>query len=239
MRVIYHIVAPHAAMPITESKTDAPVAPRLARPFEIMLIAALLMLGALFLLRMAYLPIWITTPVGMVYVAAVTWFIRRQYGLSVPLILPLLAVLAVSVDGLGNYFGWYRARFRWIQYDEIAHALIPLLIAPSVIWLFSAGINKFGWRLPLGLVTYFAATTMFTISGFYEVIELWDDKYMHPQPGMRIHGPYDTANDLQWDLIGIVAGCALTYFFLKRSERAEKATNKGAASRQRSEQYGQ
>jgi uncharacterized membrane protein YjdF len=194
--------------------------PRFSRPIEIVIIALILILGTLFLLRMAYLPIWVTTPVGMIYVTMVTWFFREQYGLKMPFILPALAVLAVGVDGIGNYFGWYRTQFKWMQYDEISHALIPFLTAPTIIWLLRAGIEKYGWRLPLSLVAFFAATTMFTISGFYEVVELWDDKYMHPEPGMRIHGPYDTPNDLQWDLIGIAAGAALTYAVLKLREGA-------------------
>lgn len=199
--------------------------PRFSRPVEIIIIVLMLTLGTLFLLRLAYLPIQVSTPVGMIYVLAVTWFFRQQYGLRMPFILPVLAVLAVGVDGIGNYFGWYRQQFRWIQYDEIAHALIPFLTAPTIIWLLRAGLEKYGWRLPLSLTAFFAATTMFTISGFYEVVELWDDKYMHPQPGMRIHGPYDTPNDLQWDLIGIAAGAALTYVILKlREARSVKAS---------------
>ena len=62
-------------------------------------------------------------------------------------------------------------------------------------------------------------TTVFTLAGFYEVIELWDDKYMHASPGWRIHGPYDTANDLQWDFIGMGVGAILSYFVLRRYEK--------------------
>src|SRR5581483_2991841 len=193
--------------------------PRFSRPVEIAIITAILLAGTVFLLRLAYLPIWVSVPVGMAYTIAVTWFAREQYGLKLPLVLPVMAVLAVGVDGIGNYFGWYREHFSLIQYDEISHALIPLLIAPAFIWLLREGLDRFGYRLPLGAVAFFAAMTMFTVSGFYEVIELWDDKYMHPQPGMRIHGAYDTANDLQWDLIGIVAGAALTYAVLRLRER--------------------
>jgi uncharacterized membrane protein YjdF len=70
--------------------------------------------------------------------------------------------------------------------------------------------------LPLGLVTFFALTTMFTVSGLYEIIEMWDDKYMWPAPGMRIHGPYDSANDLLCDMIGMTVGGLMAYAILKR-----------------------
>jgi uncharacterized membrane protein YjdF len=88
------------------------------------------------------------------------------------------------------------------------------------VWLLRAGLDRFGYRLPLGLVTFFAVMTMFTISGFYEVVELWDDKYMWPTPGMRIHGAYDTANDLQCDLIGMTVGGLMAYAILKRQRTA-------------------
>ena len=52
------------------------------------------------------------------------------------------------------------------------------------------------------------------------VIELWDDKYMWPAPGMRIHGSYDTANDLQCDLIGMTVGGLMAYAILKRQREA-------------------
>lgn len=192
---------------------------RLPLVIEIIIIALLFVLGSLFLFRLAYLPIWTSMSLGMLYVLAVTIFLRFQYGLHIPLLLPLLAVLSVSVDGIGNYFGFYRTQFRYVQYDEISHALIPFLTAPLIIWLLRAGLERFGYHLPLGLITLFAITIMFTISGFYEVLELWDDKYMHPEPGMRIHGPYDTPNDLQWDLFGIVAGAVVTWLVMKTRSR--------------------
>lgn len=192
---------------------------RLPRSFELPVIAALFLAGTVFLLRLAYLPIWVSMPIGMGYVSVVAWFARQQYDFRIPLLLPVLAVLAVGVDGFGNYFGWYQEHFSLLQYDEIAHTLIPALTAPMIIWLLREGIVRFGYRLPLGLITFFAMTTMFTISGFYEVIELWDDKYMHDQPGMRIHGAYDTPNDLQFDLIGVTLGAVLTYAVMKRRER--------------------
>jgi uncharacterized membrane protein YjdF len=98
--------------------------------------------------------------------------------------------------------------------------VIPALASPVIVWLLRAGLDRFGHRLPLGLVTFFAMTTMFTVSGFYEIVELWDDKYMWPAPGMRIHGPYDSANDLQCDLIGLQVGGLMAYAILKRQREA-------------------
>ena len=123
----------------------------------------------------------------------------------------------------------YDTKFKFFQYDEFTHTAVPALIAPVIVWLLRAGLDQFGYRLPLGMVTFFAITTMFTISGFYEIVELWDDKYMWPQPGMRIHGPSDTPNDLQCDLLGLVIGGALAYVTLKRQVRTEERAMRAAA----------
>lgn len=61
--------------------------------------------------------------------------------------------------------------------------------------------------------SFFAVAMLFSMSGFYEIIELWDERYFH---GKRIWSPHDTANDLQWNLIGAVIGVALSYAVLKK-----------------------
>jgi len=188
--------------------------------FEIPIIFCLLACGTLFLLRLAYLRIWVSTPICFAYLAAIYTFVRARYQTKIPIVLLFLVFLSVALDGLGNFFGLYSARYDYIQYDEFTHTAIPALTAPVIVWLCNTLMNYKGYRLPLGLVTFFAITTMFTIAGFYEVIELYDDKYMWPQPGMRIHGSYDTANDLQCDLMGMITGGLIAFSILKRRENA-------------------
>lgn len=201
--------------PLNPLKMDHP-APAWVKRFEIPIIAALLIAGSAFLLKMAYLRIWYSTPICVLWLWAIYAFVRARYGIRIPLVLLLLVYVSVALDGLGNLFGLYGVKYRYVQYDEFTHTAIPALTMPVVVWLLRAGLGHFGYRLPLGLVVFFALTTMFTLSGFYEVIELWDDKYMHPEPGMRIHGAYDTPNDLQCDLIGMIAGGLLAFVVLKR-----------------------
>lgn len=186
--------------------------------FEIPIILALLVAGSIFLLRLAYLKIWWSTPICVAYLWAVYAFLKARYGVRIPLVLLALVYISVALDGLGNLFDLFNTKYRYIQYDEFVHTLIPALIAPVLTWLLRAVLSSFGYKLPLGLIVFFAVTTMFTLAGFYEVIELWDDKYMHPDPGWRIHGAYDTANDLQCDLIGMIAGGLLAYAVLKKRE---------------------
>ena len=193
-------------------------------PIDLPAVAGLLLFGSLLLLRFAYLPIYLSSLYSLIFLAAAWLYLRKRLGIRVPPLLVFLVYLTALLDGLGNYFQLYPKRFAYIQYDEFTHSASPALAAPVLVWLFNEGLKRFGYRLPLGLVTFFAVTTMFTIAGFYEIVELWDDKYMHPQPGMRIHGPYDTPNDLQWNLLGMAIGGMIAYWTMKRwDQRAADA----------------
>jgi uncharacterized membrane protein YjdF len=195
----------------------------IVKRFEPLIIAGLLVWGAAFLLRLPYLKVWVIMPVCVAYLWAIHAFVKTRYGVKIPLSLLFLVWASVALDIVGNLrFGGslslYDTKFTYLQFDEFMHTTIPALVAPVIVWLLRAGLDRFGYRLPLGLVTFFAMTTMFAISGFYEIVELWDDKYMWAAPGMRIHGAYDTANDLQCDLIGMTIGGLMAYAVLKRQQ---------------------
>jgi len=197
----------------------------IVKRFELLIIAGLLVWGMAFLLRLPYLKVWVIMPVSVAYLWAIHAFVKARYGVNIPLSLLFLVWASVALDVVGNLrFGgslsMYDTKFKYFQYDEFTHTTIPALVAPVIVWLLRAGLDRFGYRLPLGVVTFFAMTTMFAISGFYEVVELWDDKYMWATPGMRIHGAYDTANDLQCDLIGMIVGGLMAYAVLKRQRVA-------------------
>jgi uncharacterized membrane protein YjdF len=186
---------------------------------DAVIVGGLLLWGSVFLLRMAYLRIWFSTPICVAWLGAIWFYVKQRFDVKIPIVLLVLVYASVALDGLGNLFDLYNTKYKYFQYDEFTHTAIPALTAPVVVWLLNEGLKRFGYRLPLWLVTFFASTTMFTISGFYEIIEYWDDKYMWPQPGMRIHGPYDTPNDLQCDLIGLVIGGIVAFLVLRRREK--------------------
>jgi uncharacterized membrane protein YjdF len=193
----------------------------MVKRFEPLIIAGLLVWGAAFLLRLPHLQVWVIMPVCVAYLWAIHAFVKTRYGVKIPVALLFLVWASVALDSIGNikfgdFHGLYNTKLPYFQYDEFTHTAVPALVAPVIVWLVRAGLDHFGYRLPLGLVTFFALTTMFTVAGLYEIIELWDDKYMWPAPGMRIHGPYDSANDLQCDMIGMTIGGLMAYAILKR-----------------------
>ena len=181
---------------------------KLLRHLEPVLAAALFLAGMAFLLKMCYLSLLFNTLFGTLFLLAFYYYARRRYGLKVPPLLLLLVLGAIEVDALGNYFRMYGRMFGPIHYDEFAHFAVQALTAPLAFWFLRAGIEKSGYRLPLGLVAFFAITILFSLSAFYEIIELWDELYFQ---GQRIWSTHDAPNDLQWNLTGIICGTLCTY----------------------------
>ncbi len=189
---------------------------QIIRRLEYPILVALCLTGTAYLLKMAYLPLVPCSVAGAAWLLAVYTYVRARYEIKLPCALLLLVFCAIEVDALGNHFQMYGHAFGPLQYDEFAHMLVQALVTPLIVWLLRRTLTHFSLQLPLGFVTVFALTLVFSLSAFYEIIELWDELYFH---GQRIWGPHDAPNDLQWDLIGIIGGSVLAYTLLKRSPR--------------------
>lgn len=187
--------------------------PKLLQRLQLPIIALLLVSGAAFLLKMCYLPYARCTMLGAAWLAAVYLFVRARYGIAMPPVLFLLVFGALQVDALGNLFSLYGKKFGPIMYDEFAHLAVQALTMPLIAWLMREGLARFGYPLPLSLVMFFAVTTFFSLSAFYEMVELWDELYFG---GQRIWSAHDAPTDLQWDLVGIICGALLGYVLLRR-----------------------
>lgn len=183
------------------------------RRFQFPIVITLLLAGSAFLLKMCYLTLALNTAFGIVFLTSVYAYVRARYDLAVPPLLLLLVMGGVEVDALGNYWRMYGNQFGPLQYDEFAHLTIQVLVTPIIVWLTQQALNKLGYRLSLAFATLVAGLTVFSLSAFYEIVELWDELYFG---GHRIWSTQDTAKDLQFDLCGIVAGAALAYLLLKR-----------------------
>jgi uncharacterized membrane protein YjdF len=193
----------------------------LLKRLELPITAALLFAGAAFLLKMCYLPFATCTLLGGAWLAAVYFYLRARYKILLPPVLLFLVFAALQVDALGNFFRMYgRNVFGSVMYDEFAHLAVQALTMPLIVWLLAASLRRFGHALPLSLNICFAAAIFFSLSAFYEIIELWDELYFG---GQRIWSKHDAPNDLQWDFAGILIGALLAYFILRRGRRIEAA----------------
>ena len=190
---------------------------QLVRRLEPLTAALLFFTGTAFLLKMCYLSLLFNTVFALLFLLGFYGYVRGHFLLRPPAVLLLLVFCAVEVDAVGNYFRMYGRPFGPVGYDEFAHFAVQALTAPLVVWLLREAIERSGYRLPLGAVTVFAAAVLFSLTAFYEVIELWDELYFK---GQRIWGPHDAPNDLQWNLAGAVFGALLTYAALRASFKA-------------------
>jgi uncharacterized membrane protein YjdF len=173
---------------------------------------ALLFAGAAFLTKMCYLSLAFNTIFVVVFLTLFYLYVRRRLNIHIPPGLLGLVFFALQVDALGNYFRMYGQKFGPMHYDEFSHMMVQVLVSPIIVWLVTRILHRRGYRIPLKLTAFFAATMVFSLSAIYEVIELWDEIYFG---GRRIWGPYDTATDLQWDLCGIIVGTLFSCIMLR------------------------
>jgi uncharacterized membrane protein YjdF len=184
----------------------------LLRKFETSLALLALFAGVVFLLMMCHLSFAFNTVFGIVFLTLFYLYVRGRHKINLPPSLLVLVFAALQIDALGNLFGMYGQQIGPLQYDEFSHMFVQVLVTPIIVWLVQHSLQKYGHRLPLTLTALFSATIVFSLSAFYEIIELWDELYFHPH---RIWGPLDTATDLQFDLCGIVIGTLLACLLLR------------------------
>ncbi|HYG79318.1 MAG TPA: hypothetical protein VD861_02965 [Pyrinomonadaceae bacterium] len=185
---------------------------RLIRHLEFPLAALMFLAGSAFLLKMCYLSLLQNTVFVGFFLLIFYAYLRARHRLKIPPALLLLVMAALEVDALGNYFQLYGRHFGPVMYDEFAHLAVQALTAPLILWLAREGLARVGYHLPLGLVTVFSVMALFSMSGLYEIIELWDERYFG---GQRIWSTHDAPNDLQWNLAGIIIGSVSTYLVMK------------------------
>ena len=199
---------PSALAPGEQKSTPRGIPRYLEIPFVMLSLVA----GAAFLTKMCYLSLAFNTAFVIVFLAAFYFYVRARLHIQIPLILLALVFLALQVDALGNFFRMYGRQFGPMQYDEFSHMMVQVLVSPIIVWLTARVMQRLGYRLPLKLTAFFAASIVFSLSAIYEMIELWDEIYFG---GQRIWGKYDTATDLQWDLCGIIVGTLFSCIMLR------------------------
>ena len=135
---------------------------------------------------------------------------------------PVFSLGSVALDSVGNLrFGgsqsMYDTKFEYLQYDGFARWPLAL-VAPVIVWL-RAGLDRFGYRLLL-IGDFLRPRRCLLSPAFTRSLSCGTTSIAWPAPGMRIHGSYDTATDLQCDLIGITVGGLMAYVILKRQRVA-------------------
>lgn len=148
-------------------------------------------------------------------------FFRFRQGLRAPVLVILSLAIAVAVDVLGNKFGFYGHPFGPLRdYDEFAHFMGSGFSSVAAFWLLRAGIRRMGFQLSSSLLGFLATSVAFAYCGWYEILELWDEYFWSHFE--RIHTWDDTANDLFYDFLGVIAFVAFLALLFKLMERRRR-----------------
>lgn len=151
-------------------------------------------------------------------------YFRVRQKLAAPPFVVFSLAAAVAVDILGNKIGLYGRPFGPLRdYDEFAHFAGSGFSAVAAYWLLRAGTTRMGFRLSGRLLAFLSISLAFTYCGWYEILELWDELFYGDFT--RIHTWYDTANDLFYDFLGVIAFIiAAASFFALKDRGSEKRT---------------
>jgi uncharacterized membrane protein YjdF len=155
-------------------------------------------------------------------------YFRFRYKVTPPLVVVIFLGAAVGIDVFGNAFQLYGRKLGPLEYDEFTHFVGSGLSLVPAMWLLRATTRKFGVMLPLDLLAFLSTSIAFSFCAYYEILELWDERYWGDF--QRLWSAQDSANDLQWDLSGIVIAALLTALVFKLSDRRESRMVKTAGS---------
>ncbi len=196
-----------------ETITLQPAAKKI-RGIEVALAALVALLGfTALLLKLPY-----RSPVRNSLLTALTlsafyFYLRLRLNLRFPMRLILFLVFCVVIDIIGNQFGLFSQRIWFIPYDTITHFVSTGLSFIPVMWLLKTIIKRYGYRLPLGFIAFFAATTTFSLAAYYEITELIDERLFG---GQRIWTARDTSQDLASDLAGIIIAAIIYTLVIRK-----------------------
>jgi uncharacterized membrane protein YjdF len=210
---------------LTQKLTDTSTAETLTpaqqryRQIEFMIFTVIAFIGkSALLIRMPYRTVEMNTIYTLGLLLLFYCFYRFRSKMIPPGAVVLFLAGAVAVDVFGNYFHLYQrevgplivlfgTQISPMPYDHIAHFAGAGLSLPATMWLLRTGTRRLGHKLPLNLIAFLSVTITFSFAAYYEVLELWDEKFFN---GKRIWTLQDTSLDLQNDLIGIVVSALIS-----------------------------
>jgi uncharacterized membrane protein YjdF len=211
-----------------ESTLELPLTTSYGKRYEFLIFSVTVFLAKSYLLvRMPYRPPWANTVMTVAILGFFYCYLRFRQNIRMPLFLLVFLVLAVSEDVAGNLFHLYGTNVGPFAFDEITHFFGSGLALPPTMWLLRTTTRRMGVRLPANLLAFLSVCVAFAFSAYYEVLELWDEKFWG---GKRLWTPTDSANDLQFGLMAIVTAAIITHFVYKLVDRRNYRTIAASAT---------
>ncbi len=174
------------------------------------------------LIRLPYRKWYINTMLTTLIIGWFYCFFRFRFKATPPLFIVFCLAFAIAIDVLGNRFGLYQQKFFGVDYDEYTHLLGSSCSLVPVMWAFRVTTRRMGFRLPNDLVAFVSVTITFSLTAYYEILELWDELFYGDFT--RLWTPRDSANDLMWNLAGIIVAAFLATQVFKFLDRREDAS---------------
>jgi uncharacterized membrane protein YjdF len=158
------------------------------------------------LIRLPYRPPLVNGIYTAAYLLSAYAYLRHRLDLAIPPLILLCPVLSVAVDVLGNALGLYGTRVGAVEFDDLTHVVAGALALPPVMWLTGEVARRQSVPLPRPFLALLATCVTFSLSAYYEIVELWDELFLG---GARLWDAHDSPSDLQWNLLGIVVAAIL------------------------------
>jgi hypothetical protein len=174
------------------------------------------------LIRLPYREWYINTMLTTLIIGWFYCYFRFRMKVAPPLFIVFCLAFAIGIDVLGNVFGLYGQKFFGVDYDEYTHLLGSGSSLVPVMWAFRVTTRRMGFKLPNDLVAFVSVTITFSLTAYYEILELWDELFY--KDFTRLWTPRDSANDLMWNLAGIIVAAFLATQVFKFLDRREEAS---------------
>jgi hypothetical protein len=196
-----------------ESTLAVPLTTGFGKRHEFLVFSIIVFLAKSYLLvRMPYRPAWSNAAMTIAILGFFYCYLRFRQSIRMPWFLLVFLMLAVSEDVAGNFFGLYGTKVGPFMFDEVTHFFGSGLALPPTMWLLRTTTRRMQVFIPAPLLSFLSVTIAFAFSAYYEVLELWDEKFWG---GKRLWTPTDSANDLQFGLLAIVLFAVISHFVFK------------------------
>lgn len=174
-----------------------------------------------FNLEYTWLGLVVTSAISFTVLEITAYKYKKIKGHHLHWLMWLIVVAGLSLDAAGDFFLLY-GKYSW--WDQFVHFFVSAVVCFTLFIIINAfWIDKFKFSLlfsagRLKLSLFLAATTTLSLSALYEIEEYTEDLLFHTQ---RLGPGADTANDLLFNLLGILTAVVFVLVYYSLTHKRE------------------